>query len=91
MIEPLRRGMPRCSTSAQRDQSRLQSEINNDCTDPQDKNERHSKRPEAVVPICPVAPQRFVSKIFYFLFSETNVLKFIWRTIRFVKLIQPAT
>jgi hypothetical protein len=37
------------------------------------------------VPICPGAAQSFVSKIFYFPFSEANVPKFIWRKIRFWK------
>jgi len=63
------------------------------CADPQDKNERAGKF-QASEPICRRAPPRFVlkiifvSKAIYLLISEANVLKFVWRKISLLKLIQ---
>jgi hypothetical protein len=77
----------------------LQSETDKDGATPQDKNERAGKF-QASAPICrtapPTAPPRFALKIIfafkiiYFVYSEANVPKFIWRKIALVKLVKAA-
>jgi hypothetical protein len=57
--------------------ARLQSKTNKDGTAPQDKNERNSKVPEALMPICPTPLPPFIMQSFSILDSPANGFKFI--------------